>query len=277
MKNYIDDMTLKAFSVSMKVGIVATIDEDDSPHLTILSTLQGKDDKTLIFGKFVEGMSKENIVKRPKAGFLVMNPEKYFWYGKMTYQYLLKEGEDYTMYNNQPLYRYNTYFGINTVYYADLVEISDTDILPMKEIVFNSISVILRKRQFKNISPTIMTPWAEKFTSKLDTLKFISFIDEDGYPEIIPIIQAQSIGSNRIVIKNKPFEKRLIKIKPGQKIAIIAFAMSMENILLKGVFSGFNQSGFGFLDIQQVYNSMPPVHKYIYPDNLNNEVLFDKE
>jgi hypothetical protein len=40
----------------------------------------------------------------------------------------------------------------------------------------------------------------------------------------------------------------------------------METVLLKGKFSGFNEKGYGYLDINRVYNSMPPVHKYIYPE-----------
>jgi len=274
MNDHINEATLKAFAVSMKVGLVATIDDQKEPHITVLSTLQGKDGKTLIFGKFVEGLSKEFIQKRPKAGFLVMNPEKAFWYGTMTYQSQKHAGEDYVMYNNQPLYRYNSYFGINTVFYSDLNEISEAANLPMTAIILNAIKVLLKKNKFRQKEPVAMTPWAEKFTGKLDTLKFLSFISEDGFPRIIPIIQAQSSGTNRIVLKNAPFRERLNELKPGQKVAILAFSMSMENIMVNGRFSGFDKSGYGYVDIERIYNSMPPVHKYIYPDNKNEEVKF---
>ncbi|NLV98276.1 MAG: hypothetical protein GX034_00565 [Clostridiaceae bacterium] len=40
--------------------------------------------------------------------------------------------------------------------------------------------------------------------------------------------------------------------------------MATESVLIKGVFSGFT-NGVGYLDIDKVYNSMPPVSKYIYP------------
>jgi len=37
----------------------------------------------------------------------------------------------------------------------------------------------------------------------------------------------------------------------------------MENVLVKGVFSGFNK-GIATLKIDKVYNSMPPKMGYIY-------------
>jgi hypothetical protein len=270
-----NEATMKAFSAIIKIGLVATTDERGEPHLTVLSTLQGKDPQTMMFGKFVEGLSKTYLVERPKTGFLIMNADKEFWYGKMDYDHFLKEGDDYVMYNNQPLYRYNTYFGINTVYYFRLGEVSDRFLLPMGEVIGNALKVLLAKKRFRRKeTETVMKPWAAKFTAKLDTLKYLAFVGEDGYPAVIPIIQAQSVGSNRIVLRNAPYTDRLSALKPGQKVAILAFAMSMEDVLLKGTFSGFDDKGYGNVDIERVYNAMPPIHKYIYPLNENPEIKF---
>ncbi|MDD3865003.1 MAG: hypothetical protein PHC32_01570 [Candidatus Izemoplasmatales bacterium] len=266
---------MKAFSSSIKIGLVATIDDNGEPHLSVLSTLQGKDEMTLMFGKFVEGLSKQYIIDRPKTGFLIMNPEKAFWFGKMKYKSYTKEGDDYVMYNNQPLYRYNTYFGINTVYYLDLIAISDKYILPMGQVIGNALKVLLHKNKFKrDESEPVLKPWAAKFTAKLDTLKFIAYIGDDGYPVIIPIIQSQSVGTSRLVIKNAPYTEWLSALKSQQKVAVLAFSMSMEDVLMKGTFQGFDVKGYGYIDIERVYNSMPPIHKYIYPLEKNSEVLF---
>ena len=269
---------MKAFEGSVKIGLVATIDDQGGPHLTVLSTLQGKDETTMMFGKFVEGSSKDHLLVRPQAGFLIMNPQKEFWYGTMDFDHLLKEGSDYVMYNNQPLYRYNTYFGINTVYYLNLREISEKCTLPMAKIIQSSIKVLLAKIRLKTVEKNlILKPWASRFTAKLDTLKFLAFLRDDGVPEVVPIIQAQSVGSNRMVFSNTPFAERLAMIKPNQRVALLAFSMTMEDILLKGSFSGFNERGMGYMDIDVVYNCMPPVHKYIYPENVNREVVFSSD
>ena len=278
MKTKMNNEDLKAFEGSVKIGLVATIDDQGGPHLTVLSTLQGKDESTMMFGKFVEGSSKDHLIKRPKAGFLIMNPQKEFWYGTMDFDHILKEGPDYEMYNYQPLYRYNTYFGINTVYYLKMREISEKSTLPMGKIIKKSIKTLLAKNRLKTVEKKlILKPWASRFTAKLDTLKFVAFFREDGYPEVVPIIQAQSVGSNRMVFSDSPFAERLALLKPGQRVTILAFSMTMEDILLKGTFSGFNQQGMGYMDIDVVYNCMPPVHKYIYPENENREVAFSPD
>jgi len=255
------------FAKSIKIGLVATTDDKNYPHITVLSTLMGKGTDGLMFGKFVEGLSKQFIQKRPHAGFLIMNPEKVFWYGKMTYDHFAKEGEDLVLYNNQPLYRYNTYFGINTVYYCHLNEISDAQTLPMGKIISNALKVLMKKGKYRQKKhPQVMKPWAEKFTGKLDTLMFLSYLDPEGHPMIIPTIQAQSAGSSRILFRNDPYGERLSALKKGMRIAMLAFSMSMETVLLKGTFSGFDASGYGYMQIDYVYNSMPPVHGYVFPE-----------
>jgi hypothetical protein len=278
MYNQMNDETMKAFEGSVKIGLVAVTDEEGFPHISVLSTLQGKDPSTMMFGKFVEGSSKDFLIRRPKAGFLIMNPQKEFWYGSMEQDHVRKEGEDFVMYNNQPLYRYNTYFGINTVYYLKLREISDKNTLPMGEIIKNALLVLLTKNRIGKMGKkTVLKPWAAGFTAKLDTLKFLSFVGRDGYPKVVPIIQGQSAQSNRIVFRNVPYGELLEELQPGQKVGILAFAMTMEDILVKGAFSGFDRHGFASVAIEQVYNCMPPVHKQIYPENVNPEVVFRPE
>jgi len=275
MNERLDDLMRAEFAKSVKIGVVATVDETGGPHLTVLSTLMGKGEKGMMFGKFVEGLSKEFVTVRPQAGFLIMNPEKRFWRGTMTYARQAKEGEDYVAYNNQPLYRYNAYFGINTVYYFNLGEISDGETLPMGQVVANAIRVLLNKRRFARESKAgVMRPWAERFTGKLDTLKFLGYVDAGGTPRIVPVIQGQSAGSGRFLFRNEPYGDLLSSLREGQDIAVLAFAMTMETVLLKGAFSGFDDRGFGFVEIARVYNSMPPVHKYVYPETPVAHVRF---
>lgn len=271
MNNQLTTEMNKEFAKTMKIGLVATIDDKNKPHITVLSTLMGKNKKEMMFGKFVEGLSKSFIQERKQTGFLIMNTEKEFWYGKMDYSHEKKEGEDYINYNNQPLYRYNSYFGINTVYYFTLNEISNKHTLPMSKIIYNAILTMLFKGFYnKHAKKDVMNEWTKKFTGKLDTLTFLSYIDESGYPMIIPVIQAQSSSSSRIVFRNHPYKEMLSKLKLNQDIAIMAFSMTMETVLLKGKFSGFDKLGFGYLNIKQIYNSMPPVHKYIYQETEQN-------
>ena len=269
MLNHMNEQTMKELETSLKIGLVATIGEDGNSHITVLSTLQANTPTEMIAGQFTEGLSKKNVKTHNKAGFLIMSLQKQFYMGKMTWTHESKEGPEFEMYNLQPMYRYNTYFGIHTVHFFDLLEISEKKDLEMGRIIGNAVKTMAGKNTFKKkYESPIMKPWAEKLLGKLDTLKFLSYIDEDGYPVIVPIIQAQAADSGMIVFSNNPYNEYLSKLEPGTHVSILGMNLDLENVLVKGTFQGFRETitgKLGSVGINQVYNSMPPKPRYIYP------------
>jgi len=81
---------MKAFESDMKVGILATINEEGFPHLTLISTLQAGTPTEVIWGQFTEGLSKQFIKMNPRTAFLILTPEKELWRGKANFTRLLK-------------------------------------------------------------------------------------------------------------------------------------------------------------------------------------------
>ena len=118
---------MKEFESSMKMAFIATISQDNVPHITLIASLQANTPKQMIWGQFIEGQSKVNVKSNPKTGFLIINSNKELWRGKAVWTHEEKEGLEYKMYNNKPVYRYNSYNGIHTVHYMDLVEISEKE------------------------------------------------------------------------------------------------------------------------------------------------------
>lgn len=256
----------KDFDNAYKVGLVAVNDDIGDIHITLLSTLMNKGENKMMLGEFIVGLSKEFIHINPKTGFLIMNMNKEFWTGKMEFLPEVKtEGEDYVKFNSMPLYRFNTYFGINKVHYADLIDISQRTKLDMGGIIKNALKVMLKKPFMAgDKTKIVLKPWARNLTEKLDTLMFIGYIGSDGYPKLVPIIQGQSASFSRIVFTDKPYKAMLNDLKDNTRVAIFVMTLKMETVLVKGVFHGF-EKGYGYVDIDRVYNSMPPKHGYIYP------------
>ncbi len=58
---------------------------------------------------------------------------------------LPEEGQEYDFYNNIPMFRYNAYFGIHTVYYMDLVVHTGKAPLPMNKVIFAAIQTMLAR------------------------------------------------------------------------------------------------------------------------------------
>ncbi|MBK5262253.1 MAG: hypothetical protein JJE17_06750 [Peptostreptococcaceae bacterium] len=256
----------KDFDNSYKIGLVVMQDDTSDMHITLLSSLMNKGEDKMMFGEFIVGLSKDYIHKNPKTGFFIMNMNKEFWTGKMEFLPEVKtEGEDYIKFNSMPLYRFNTYFGINKVHFADLIDISLRAKLDMGGIIKNALRVTFKKPFMAgDKDKKVLKPWAESLTAKLDTLMFIGYMGEDGYPKMVPIIQGQSATSSRIVFTDKPYKEMLTDLKDNARVAIFIMNLDMETVLVKGNFHGFKK-GFGYVDIDKVYNSMPPKHGYIYP------------
>jgi hypothetical protein len=260
---------MKALEESEKIGLIATIDPQGLPHVSLITSIQAKNSRQLMFGQFSEGRSKKHVKDDPRAGFLVMSREKELWRGKARWSGEAKSGEDYEMYNRKPMFRYNSYFGIHTVHYLELVEFTGKESLSAAGIAAGSLVTMLARRLAATEPPeTILKPWAESHLTKLGTLKFLAHLGEDGYPVIVPVVPCQAAGSGRLVFAPTVHRAELAAISAGASVAIFALNLQMESVLIRGRFTGYRRyMGFkaGAIDIDWVYNSMPPMQGPIYP------------
>jgi hypothetical protein len=215
-------------------------------------------------------LSKEYIQKNPNIAFLIMTMDKKMWRGRARWTHLKNEGPEYKRYNEIPMFRYNTYFGINTVHYLDLIETSERADLPMPRIVLSALLTKLAKGVVTTgIKARILKPFAEDLFNQLDSLKFIAYVGPDGFPVIVPVIQCQAADSRRLAFYPMAFKDELLRIPPETTVAVFGLTMKMEDVLIRGTFRGFNRRmglRLGTIDIEWVYNSMPPAHGQIYPE-----------
>ena len=260
---------MKAFEPSEKVGIIATVTPDGQPHMTLLTSVMAAAPDRLTAGEFCQGLSKSYMRETRKIGFAILTLDKKLWRGKALWTHLLKEGPEYEIYNKQPMFRYNTYFGINTVHYFDLVETSPGGPLPLGSVVFSALLTKMAKSAAARINPAMaLTHFGAKLFNALDALKFLSFIGRDGYPVVVPLIQCQAADTGRLAFYPGAFGDVLNILTPGATVAVFALTMQMEDVLVRGTFNGYERFRgvkLGTIDINWVYNSMPPNHGQIYP------------
>jgi len=268
--NNFSERDIASQNVELKVGILGTVNPDGLPHLTMISTLQACSPTQVAWGQFTEGLSKKHILENPKAAFLVMTLDKNFWRGKATFTHTSNAGAEFDGYNNLPMFRYNAYFGVHTVYYMDLVEQSGKVSLPMGSIIGAALRTMMARTISRGHTPqTVLNPWTCALFNKLDNLKFLGYIDEDGYPVILPVIQAQARNSVHIMFSTAAFREELGSIPFGTSVAIFGLSLEMEDVLLRGEFQGIQKVGgfqCGLVNVNWVYNSMPPKPQQIYPE-----------
>jgi hypothetical protein len=198
-----------------------------------------------------------------------MNREKELWRGKARWIGEARSGEDYEMYNRKPMFRYNSYFGIHTVHYLDLVAFSGKETIPTAGLTVGSLVTSLARRLMATgAAGEILRPWAEKHVARLGTLKFLSYVRDDGYPAIVPVVPCQTAGSARLVFAPTVHRAELAAIPSSATVAVFALNLQMESVLIRGRFRGYRRyAGLraGAIDIDWVYNSMPPMQGQIYP------------
>ncbi len=260
---------IEALRPMLKIGLLATVNGDGQPHLTLLSSLQANTARQMIFGQFTEGLSKGYIRDNPKVGFLVMTLGKELWRGKAVFTHSAQQGPEFEMYNSTPMFRYNAYFGVHTVYFMDLVQNSGRQALSMYRVASAAIQTLTaRMLSGDKNAQAVLNPWTRELMSKLDNLKFLAYVGADGYPEIIPVIQAQAPDSQRIIFSLGSYGTELRAVPANATVAIFGMSLEMEDVLLRGEFLGVRRIGAvrcGEVRIDWVYNPMPPKPEQIYP------------
>lgn len=266
MRKEFDDADIAAFEPSEKVGLVATLTGAGEPHVTLLTTICANGAKGLTIGEFSRGLSKENMASRGKVGFLVMSLDRRLWRGKAIWKRSAKDGPEYVKYNRQPMFCYNTYFGINTVHYLDLVDIEGPAPLPLAGVALASVATALKARAARpRSSEPVLPPFAVSILDALASLNFLAFVDADGFPRIVPVLQARSAGTSRIVFTPGPWGAELAAMPQGAAAAVFSMNLGMEGFFARGQFLGCVKRGLLGVDLDYLYNAMPSLHGQVWP------------
>lgn len=202
---HFEENDLKEFEPEAKVGLIATVNPEGLPHITMITSLQAKSVDGLIFGQFCEGLSKQYVKTNPRTGFAIMTMDRSLWRGKARWTHATHHGEDYDMLNLKPMFRYNAYTGMHTVHYMDLVETYGRENLPLARVVCASILTKMAKSVPSTGRPErILNPWTEDLFNRLNTVKFLSYVGSDGFPALIPLIPCQASDSRRLAFSPLP-------------------------------------------------------------------------
>ena len=260
---------IELLGADAKVGLLATVDSDGLPHVTLITSLAAKGPHKLMFGQFSEGRSKTNVRSRPQVGFLALDGERRWLRGKAVWQSAVRQGEDFEAYNRKPMFRYNAYFGIHTVHYLDVVEVEEGGTLGVPGLVFGAaLARGMRMAVVARSTTPALTPWAVKLVSRASTLKFASYVGSDGHPCLIPGVAACTAGSGRLVVACPTDDPATGSMPEGAEVAVFALDLAMHSVLLRGHATAQRTlagATVAALDIDWVYNSMPPKHGQIYP------------
>ncbi|MEW5736239.1 MAG: pyridoxamine 5'-phosphate oxidase family protein [Thermodesulfobacteriota bacterium] len=269
MQTELSPEAVDAFRQEAKVALLATISPEGLPHVTLITSLMAKSDRELTFGQFCEGRSKKYVEQNGNAAFLVLTMDRKIWRGTATWTGKKTQGPEFEAYNTLPMFRYNAYFGIHTVHYMDLREVTPRQGLPYARVAA-SLALAEAGRRFAvpHDGPEVLNAWSHRFFLRPDTLKFISYVDADGFPRIIPALSMRPAGRARLVFSPLAYQEEIAAIPRGARAAVFGLSFRMEDVLVRGTFLGKNRFGqipLCAVDLDFAYNSMPPVPGVIFP------------
>jgi hypothetical protein len=276
-KKEFDDGCKKKFESDSKIGLLCSIAPDGYPHISLISSISVKDSATMMWGQFSQGLSKDYLKTNPKTGFLAVSPDKHWQTGKALHTGSVIKGEDFDYFNNKPLFRYNSYCGFGAVHYEQLIDVSVRQNLPLARIALGFLASgrIKKKvaKQNKNSaapasSAQKMPLYGMNLASALACLKFVAYIDADGFPRLFPVMQGRPVDANTLVFAPCPYRELLREIPAGAKTAVFLASMSLESLLLQGRWNNIEKRGrlkYSLFEIDKVDNSMLPLCGYIYP------------
>ncbi|MHA1230729.1 MAG: hypothetical protein ACTSRP_05905 [Candidatus Helarchaeota archaeon] len=272
-KSELDEDALKLAQIDYGAKFIATIDHKKRPHITFILSNRAKTSKQLVWGQFVEGTSKKNVLNDPKQGILIMTAEAPFKFVQMKVELeeIKKEGEDIEYFSRTEFYRYNCYTNVHTAYYNSIkaaIGVRNLSILGiLKGILINLIGTGIAKS--KNSEKKLPNLGYKLFNGPLNP-KFIAYIDKtDGFPIILPCFQIRAPDYSKIIFPLSQFKSELNSFQKGDQLAV--YVMNFEPIMLhiNGKFLGYKKYRgikYGLIDIEEVYNPMPPLSGIIYPE-----------
>jgi hypothetical protein len=189
---------------------------------------------------------------------------------KADFSHTTTEGKDLEHFNQTQLMRYFTYVRVHTAYYNNIIAATPVRDLPLFGIVKGIIKDIIGKGGAKTkLAEKKLNVIGHKLFAAPIAVRVISYIDpNDGYPTMIPCIQLQAADHNRLVFPLSVLKEDLYQIPVDSKVAVFGMNFDFYNQVVKGTFTGFKKFRgikFGVVEIEEIYNSTPPVTRVIYP------------
>lgn len=269
LRERLDRDELQAFSADAKIALLATLSHEGLPHVTLLTSLQGNDAETLVFGQFTQGRSKEHLRARPHAAFCVLTADRRVWTGTARWRTSRTSGSEYETYNRKPMFRYNAYSGVHTVHYLDLVGVEGPARVSRARLGLSHLgNATLAPRWAAHTGFPSINAWTRGLLEQASTLKFFAWAGTDGYPGLFGPLACVPADGSRLVF---PVSSVLAgALRKGSQTAVFAINPKMQSVLVRGGFLGWRRHlglRAGCLEVEWVYNSMPPKQGQIYPTN----------
>jgi hypothetical protein len=253
----------QALGEEMTPKFLATADANGKPNVVPVVSITDWDDHTLIFTELMIWKTRRNLEANKKVCVAVVTEKLDGWIIKGNFREFVTAGPMIEKLNQTTFMRYNAYLGTRRAGIIDVLEVTDSFHLGYSSILRDLLPVAAA-RLFapKNNAPRKMPPQVQEKFGRLQAVKLVSFVGDDGYPRIIPALSMRPLSSAEVIFGLHSFAKEWAALSPNTEVAATVITFDPISYQIKGTFTGARKTAAGRLGairINEVYSANPPV------------------
>ena len=243
---------------------LATASAGGEVNVALIVSQTPTDEGKIVFGDFMMVKTKKNLSENGRVASLAITPKLEIAGFKGDVEGWTDTGPYIDLVNSIEFFRYNAYMGIHNVAPMTIHEMLQ---LPPK-VSFLKVGVdfvdIRARSGLKSASTSggvaVPVPVRKKFESIM-SIKVITLMDEDGYPNIFPLFATHFKNPTELRFKVSSYNEGIKRYGPPRRVALNVLTMDLFTYQLKGELSLFERSlglEFGVVRVEEAYSSMPP-------------------
>ncbi len=251
----LDHELVEAMKIFENPKFMITKDSNDEPNSSLVTSWTVYDGNTLVYGDFLTEKTRKNLnAGNSQMSLLVMTMGLDSWLIKADFESYHHNDEIYEFIAQTPLFRYNQYTNARGAGVAEAISSSEKYGISKLSV----LSSFLKTRFAKGKVPVEesdegnMPKNIYDVFSQMAAVKFLAFIDEDGYPAGFPEFGMLPAASNTIVMKRIQEKRRGYNLHDEQRVAISLVSLEPAAFQLKGTFHEIDEDT-AYVKLDRVY------------------------
>ena len=263
MKQLIQGKLHESLSEEMVPKFLATVNEKGEPNVVLVATICPNGKEQMAFGDFLLNKTALNLDGNSKTSVLVITENLEWWSMATNFSGWEETGPLVESFNSSDLFRYNAYTGIRRAGKLEIENMVASGKVGKLSLAIDFALTGLGKKFLKTNGKTekMPLPVAEKF-SRIQAVKILSYVREDGYPVCLPLLSTQPIDKNNLAFGLGCAPELIHSIPEKTFCAINVVTFDPVSYQVKGTFQGYAGTPLGkkgVVQVEQVWCTSPPL------------------
>lgn len=210
----------------------------DRPLITLVAPLVAPTPTELAWADFSPPGAAQGLPAGHKLGFLIIHGGKQIWLGRGVWNGLDHDGPVMERLAEQPALKANPNVTLTGAHRVGLVDFTGPVKMPITDIGLTALMTKWSRRGLDRTGRAVLTPDQRAVLDKTGSLKFLAWADQDGFPRLVPIIQALAVDDGRLAFSTAVFVPELKELTDGARVTIYVISTDNNRFTLTGRFIG---------------------------------------